>query len=306
MRRLYRSGVGLRPGIFISLAWVGMLMAGGSGHAAPAEITATSFITGDGVRLHVLEAGPRNAPAARPVIAFVPGWSLPASIWQSQLATLGATHRVAALDPRGQGESEIPADGYAIDRRADDIAEFVARYPRVVLVGWSLGALEALHYVHRRGDAALEALVLVDSSIGEDPPPPPGKSFIEALRSDRAATLDEFVRDIFRMPRSESEIAKLRDAALRMPLEASLSLFPGNLPREHWRGIARGFGKPLLYVVTPAFAEQAENLRRHRPATRVEVFEEAGHALFVDEPARFNALLAEFLGEMASGAGTAP
>jgi len=30
------------------------------------------------------------------------------------------------------------------------------------------------------------------------------------------------------------------------------------------------------------------------PSARVEVFEDAGHALFVDDAARFNALLTEF------------
>ncbi len=261
-----------------------------------AEVSSTRFTTSDDVRLHVLEAGPEHA---EPVIAFVPGWSMPAAIWRAQLAALGATHRVAALDPRGQGESKMPPEGFSIDRRADDVREFVARYRRVVLVGWSLGALEALHYVHRHGAAGLDALVVVDSSVGEDPPPAPGGSFQDALRADRRAAMAEFVRDMFRRPRPEPELAALTDTALRMPLEASLALFPRGYPREHWRSVTRAFAPPLLYVVTPQFAAQAEALQRHRPATRVSVFEDAGHALFADEPERFNRLLADFVRELA-------
>ena len=82
-----------------------------------------------------------------------------------------------------------------------------------------------------------------------------------------------------------------------MPLESSLTLFPSNVPREHWRGIVRGFSKPLLYAVTSQFAAQAGYLKKQRPATRVEVFADAGHALFVDEPERFAALLSAFIGE---------
>jgi non-heme chloroperoxidase len=268
--------------------------------SATAEIRSTYLITDDGVRLHVLEAGPRGAPAAAPVIAFVPGWSMPAAIWRAQLAALGSRHRVAALDPRGQGGSEVPAGGYEIERRAADIGAFVARYPRAVLVGWSLGALEALHYVHRAGDDALAALVLVDTSVGEEPAPPPGASFIEALKNDRRTALEGFMRGMFRTARPEAEIAALMQAAERMPLEASLSLFPSALPRAHWRQIVRNFRKPLLYVVTAQFAEQAENLRRNRPATRVEVFQQAGHALFVDEAERFNRVLARFVEEAAA------
>lgn len=267
-----------------------------------AEITSTSFITTDGVRLRVLEASPPGmaAPESRaPVIGFVPGWSMPAEIWNGQLQSLGATHCVAALDPRGQGASEVAPDGYAIGRRAEDLREFVARYPRVVLVGWSLGALEALEYVSRDGAGAIEALVLVDSSVGEDPPPPAAGGFLEALKSNRRAALEDFVRGMFRSARDEAEIAALTEAALRMPLEASLSLFPRSVPREHWRHAARSFPKPLLYVVTPQFAEQAQSLRRHRPGTQVALFEEAGHALFLDEPERFNDVLARFVDEVA-------
>jgi microsomal epoxide hydrolase len=225
---------------------------------------------------------------------------MPASIWRRQLEALAATHRVVALDPRGQGESEVPAGGYTTERRAEDISEFVARHAPVVLVTWSLGALEALQYVHAHGDAALSALVIVDSSVGEGPAPAPRNpavpGFQDELKRDRAAVVDGFVRAMFRTPQPEEDLVALREAALRMPLDASLSLFPGErIPREHWRDITHGFTKPLLYAVTPQFSGQAESLKRNRPATRVELFEGSGHALFVDDPVRFTALLEDFI-----------
>jgi microsomal epoxide hydrolase len=265
------------------------------------EIRSTDLVTSDGVRLHVLEAGPAGrarAGGTAPVLAFVPGWSMPAAIWRPQLVQLGASRRVAALDPRGQGDSDVPASGFDIDRRADDVAEFVARYERPVLIGWSLGALEALHFIHRHGADRLAGLVLVDSSVGEEPAPPPAGDFLESLRRDRRATLEQFVRDMFHSAVSDEELAALTDSALRMPLDASLSLFPRSVPREHWRGIARAFRKPLMYVVTEQFAAQARNLLRQRPGTRVEIFETAGHALFVDEPDRFNRVLLAFAEEV--------
>lgn len=265
--------------------------------AMSAEPSSASFLTSDGVRLHVLEAGAHGAQ--QPVLAFVPGWSMPASIFRQQLAALGERHPVAALDPRGQGESEVPSGGYAIARRARDVGEFVARYRRVILVGWSLGALEALEYVRTQGTGAVQALVLVDSSVGEEPPPASGGSFVAELRRERAAAIDRFVRDVFRSPRPEAELLALRDQALRMPLDASIALFPASVPRQHWRAVARGFPKPLLYAVTAQFAEQAQNLQRARPATRIEVFADAGHALFADEAERFNRLLESFAAESA-------
>jgi len=254
-------------------------------------VESSTFAASDGTRLHVLEAGPAGGS---PVIAFVPGWSMPAEIWRAQLVSLAPRYRVAALDPRGQGRSEIARTGYTADRRAADIAEFVDRYPRVVLVGWSLGALESLHYVQARGEAKLAGLVLVDSSVGE-PPAPRSSSFRSDLKRDRAAALDRFVRAMFRTARPEAELAALVAAAAQLPLDASLALLAYPYPREHWRAAAHAVKAPLLYVVTPQFAGQAKNLKRNRPATEIVVFEQAGHALFVDEPGRFDALLADFV-----------
>ncbi|HSD43088.1 MAG TPA: alpha/beta hydrolase [Burkholderiales bacterium] len=256
--------------------------------AAPA-LDSRFFTTSDGVRLHVLEGGPPRAP----VIAFVPGWSMPADVWRFQLDALAARYRVAALDPRGQGRSEIPQSGYTLERRAVDVREFLGAYPRAVLVGWSLGALESLEMVRAHGEAGIAALVVVDSSVGE-PPAPPAGVFKESLRGNRRRALNEFVRAIFRTPRPESEASTLVEGALRMRLEDSLALLSYPVPREHWRAAAHGVQAPLLYVVTPQLAEQAANLQRNRPGTETVVFEHAGHALFVDEPERFNSVLEGF------------
>ena len=270
--------------------------------------------TSDGVRLHLLETAVQVSPVPSPVIVLlIPGWSMPATVWRRQMTLPGAgAAAVVALDPRGQGQSDVPAGGFNIDRRADDLHEVVSNLlgpsgrarPRLVLVGWSLGALEALHYVHRHGEEAIAGLVLIDSSVGEGPAPAkPGAdgssktavSFADELRLDRRTALKNFMNAIFRRPPPQAELDALTAAALRMPLEASLALFPSALPREHWQATARSFTKPLLYAVTPQFAAQAASLGKNRPATQVELFPQAGHALFADEPERFNRMLAGFV-----------
>lgn len=271
------------------------------------------LVTSDGVRLNVLEAAPApaaspEAGAARPVIVLVPGWCMPASIWQPQLQALGREFRTIAIDPRGQGDSDVPGSGYDADRRAGDLQELLAaQVPggNAVLVGWSLGGLDALQLVHRYGSARLAAMVLVDNSVGEPPAPKPS-NFIADLRKDRAGALDRFVRAMFAHPQPEDRIASIKRSALKMPLAGAIALLSYPLPREHWRDIARGFDKPLCYCVTSRYLEQAHNLQKERPATRVEWFEKAGHALFVDEPDRFNRVVSEFAGALAPGERASP
>jgi non-heme chloroperoxidase len=263
-------------------------------HGCAAQITRRAFVTGDGVTLSVLEAGQAHAKNSPLTIALIPGWSMPATIWRTQLQEFGQRYHTLALDPRGQGESQVPADGFTAERRATDLKEFLDPLTNVLLVGWSLGAIESLQYVQMFGADRLAGLVLVDSSVGEEPAPPSGGTFLQALRDDRDTTLEGFVRAIFKSPRSDTEVEAMVQGAKRMPVESSIALLSYPFVRTHWKEIAHGFKKPLLYVVTPQFEEQAQNLQKNRPGTRVEIFKNAGHTLFVDEPERFNELIMRF------------
>lgn len=253
-----------------------------------------SLQTSDGVVLSFLESGQEHNSRGKPTIALVTGWSMPASIWENQLEDFGRSYHTLAIDPRGQGASQAPADGFTAERRARDLKEFLDPLSNVLLIGWSLGAIESLQYVYMFGAGRLAGMVLVDSSVGEEPAPPPGGTFLQALRDDRDKTLDGFVRAIFKNPLSAAAAGAMVDGAKRMSLDQSIALLSYPFPRTHWKEIAHAFTKPLLYVVTPQFAEQAANLHNNRPGTEVEVFKDAGHALFVDEPERFNALIRRF------------
>jgi non-heme chloroperoxidase len=253
-----------------------------------------SFQTSDGVSLSFLEAGQESGGKSKLAIVLIPGWSMPATIWRKQLEAFGRRYETLALDPRGQGESEIAATGYTAERRATDIHEFVQTRSKVLLIGWSLGAVEALQTIHMFGAAPLAGLVLVDSSVGEEPAPGPGGNFKQRLREERDKAMSAFVRAIFATRRDERELRELTRDTLRMKVEDSLALLDYPFERSHWKRIALGFKKPLLYAVTRQFEQQAANLKKHRPATQVEVFKKAGHALFVDEPERFNALVEKF------------
>ncbi len=260
------------------------------GSIASARAESRYFRSSDGVRLHYLEVGQGQT------IVFVPGWTMPAKIWEPQIRHFANSYRVIAFDPRGQGESEIARDGYTIDRRARDIAELLEQVGApVVLVGWSLGVLESLEYVNLVGTDRLMGLVLVDNSIGEEPPPVSDPTFLKRLRENRTATTERFVRGMFRTPQSDMFLRQLMTSARGMPLEASVALLSYPYPRQHWKELAYRTDKPVLYVVSERFRGQAENFKKNRPEGHIEIFEKAGHALFVDEAERFNQVLGDFL-----------
>lgn len=243
------------------------------------------------MRLHYIDAGVGET------LLFVPGWLMPAEIWRRQIDYFSRRYRVIALDPRSQGESQLAPSGNGIRRRAEDLHDLIEHLQagRVVLIGWSLGVLEALLYVNTRGDAKVAALVLVDNSVGENPPQQGGKTFPGRRQEERHLEVADFVSAIFNSPQSPEYLAWLTAQALRTPPQAAASLFPIPYPRTFWRSAVHKTRKPLLYAVTAGLQGQADTLRRKRKGTTIELFPDAGHALFVDEDVRFNSVLDAFL-----------
>jgi non-heme chloroperoxidase len=262
--------------------------------ALPPDVTDHFFLSSDGVRLHYLESGP---PAGHTLV-FVPGWTMPAWIWMPQILAFSHHYHVVAFDPRGQGDSAAPADGYEPARRGRDVSELVNRLgPQpVVVVGWSLGVLDTLAAIHVAGDHMLAGLVLVDNSVGEEPPP----TFHPVPRRPgpppaRPQAMSAFVRNMFRRPQSPTYLGRLTEAAMRTPEFASRRLLAYPVPRSYWKEAIYATNVPVLYVIRPRWVAQGENLVRNRPNTEMEVFSDAGHALFVDEPARFDGVTETFL-----------
>ena len=109
----------------------------------------------------------------------------------------------------------------------------------------------------------------------------------------------EKIAEVFRRRLEEhvpaAYLTRLTEASLRTPESASKLLRAYPEPRSYWRDAVYQTKVPLLYVVRPRWVAQGENLVRNRPDTEMEVFDDAGHALFVDEPARFNSVTEQFL-----------
>ena len=271
----------------------GLLLAAALLAAAPA-IKSGFITTSDGVRLHYLESG------SGPGILFVPGWTMPADIWEHQIRHFAARWRVVAMDPRSQGESDKPTEGHYPERRAQDIKEVVdqLKLAPVVLVGWSMGVTESLTYVEQFGTATLRAVVLVDGSIADERKPEETAQmwqWLKAAQVNRKEFAAKFVRSMYSQPQPEAYYERITNASLRTPTNSAITLIANVERRGDWRPVLAKLDRPTLYVYAPRMKAQAAMLKAALPAARLELFAQAGHALFVDEAARFNRLLEEFL-----------
>jgi non-heme chloroperoxidase len=139
----------------------------------------TFIETGDRVRLFYQDWG-----AGKPIV-FVHAAGMTSDQWQYNVADFSASgYRCVSFDRRGHGRSDRPRHGYVFERLADDVADVIEALDlrEVTLVGYSLGAIEAVGYLARHGTGRVARLVLLapctpfvsktaDNPDGVDPPP---------------------------------------------------------------------------------------------------------------------------------------
>jgi len=114
-------------------------------------------------RLHYLDWG----TAGRPPLLLLHGGCLTAHTWDLVCLTLRDRHHCLALDQRGHGDSEWSPEGdYGPAAHRADIEAWIGELgcERPVLVGQSMGALNALEYA-RAHSPELGGIVLVDIGV---------------------------------------------------------------------------------------------------------------------------------------------
>ncbi|MBL8151917.1 MAG: alpha/beta hydrolase [Blastocatellia bacterium] len=277
--------------LFLLLAFVILIFPANSFAAEDSPKTGY-FVTSDGVKLRYIEAGKGSA------ILFEPGWTMSAEIWEKQIDYFAKNYHVVAIDPRSQGESDKPSEGHYPERRARDIKELVdhLKLAPVTLVGWSMGVAEALTYVELFGTDSLSGLVLVDGFIGRDQTSvlTVFQGFLKSLQTDRKKFTENFVRGMYSKKYSEDYLEKVMATSLKTPTNSAVVLFMNTFMKDY-RPILEKIDKPLLALYTPFLKDDAGSVKQKVPSAKVELFDGAGHALFVDEADKFNKLLEQFI-----------
>jgi non-heme chloroperoxidase len=260
---------------------------------------------GGGTQLHVIETGNRD----RRAIVFIHGFSQSGVAWSRQLGSdLADSHRLVAVDLRGHGLSDKPADAYGDSRLwADDVHAVIRALDleRPVLSGWSYGPLVILDYLRHYGEDEIsgvnfvggvtklggeEALsVLTAEFLGLIP------GFFAADVEESVRSLDELLRLCFTRNLSMDEHYKMLGWSVTVPPHVRRALFARSFDNDD---LLPRLAKPVLIthgaedrVVKPAVIEQ--QMSRIARA-EVRLFSGAGHACFWDDTPAYNRCLHEF------------
>lgn len=266
-----------------------------SASSLAAQTKSGFFKTSDGISIHYLEAG-----TGRPIV-FIPGWTMPAWIWQKQIDEFSRKYHVIAIDPRSQGESDKPIFGHLPETRARDYKELVDHLDlkQPILVGWSMACAELLKYAEQFGSDNIGGLVLVDGFIPEKPSPEmftAMSGWMNLLQQDRSRQADGFVRSMYRKPQPEEYLKRVINASMQVPADTAVVLIYNMIAVKDYSKAFDRMSCPVLFAFQPETQQTAEFLKsKLGDKVRLERFDGDGHALFVDDPEKFNRVLEEFL-----------
>jgi pimeloyl-ACP methyl ester carboxylesterase len=274
----------------------------------------TMITTKDGVKLHVEEAG-EGTP-----ILFIHEFGGNHQSWEPQLRYFSRRHRCISYAARGYPPSDVPdsVEAYSQAIAADDAVAVLdaLNIEKAHIVGLSMGGFCTVHFGLRTPERAL-SLTVAGAGYGCE------KEFEDYFRGVSLEVADNFEKQ------GAKEFSKV------YALGASRVQFQNKDPRG-WQEFAdrlathsdRGAANTMRGVQArrPSFYDLEDGLKKMMvptlvvvgdeddhclqpgiflkktiPACGLSVFPKTGHTLNLEEPAAFNALLAEFIAQVEVG-----
>jgi pimeloyl-ACP methyl ester carboxylesterase len=259
---------------------------------------------GNGVSLRVIEAG---KPEARPVLVFIPGWSTGADIWRHQIETFAKTHRVIAFDPRSQGESTKTSSGNTPEIRAQDLHAFLERLGvrRPVLIGWSQGVQDVAAYVERYGTKELAGIVLVDAAISDGAdgmaarPQETAEQFkmFAIYQAHQQEYLGGMMKAIISKPQDDDAMNGLVSTGMKTPPDIGVGMLVADMFGVNRTSAVKKIDCPTLIIASAKSDElpRQQAAANQIPRAHFEKVDDCAHAVFLDQPDRFDELLKSFV-----------
>lgn len=264
--------------------------------------------------LNVPEGGTiryRDVGDGFPIIC-IHGWGASGEFLDGTVASLSSRFRILVPNLRGHAGSSPFAEGTSFSQLGDDIDALIRKenLDRVVLLGWSLGAMVAWDYLDRYGDARIAGLIVIEMvprllndeqwshGLREGRDELVFGRSLAAMRADWNAFTGVFIPRVFAPDASAERIAEGRELAGRNDPESMARLWSALVTQDHRETVTK-IRVPTLIIHgarSQLYEREASRWLADRIAgARLECFEHSGHAPHLEEPERFEKLVDEFV-----------
>ena len=247
----------------------------------------------DGVPIHYSVQG-----KGEPALVFVHCWSCDRHLWDNQVSVFAKNHRVVTIDLPGHGESGQGRKTWSVESYADDVNAVITKLnlKRVILIGSSMGGPITLEATRRMPDRVL-ALVPVDTlhDVESVVDPKVLEGVVKQLRADYKVATTGFLNQLFFSPSTP--------VAVKNRIISEVTARPPELAVTILEAIFAYRAAPALgEVKVPIHAINADmtptNLEvnhKYAPQFEAVMMKGSGHYPMLEDPARFNELLANII-----------
>ena len=234
-------------------------------------------------------------------------------MFDNQVAVFKDHYRCIAWDHRGQGQSEVTADGYDMDTLYEDAVALIEALDvgPVHFAGLSMGGFVGMRLAARRPDL-VKSLILMETTADPEPQENHRKykmlNFVARWLSMRLVAGSVmsimFGQKFLTDPNRTAQRAEWRLRLLNNDRIGISRAVSGVVNRQGIYDEIDKITAPTLIMVgdqdVATVPEKSERIHAKVPNSQLVMISGAGHSSSVEEPAAVNAAIQAFLDELAS------
>lgn len=248
-----------------------------------------------------------DATGNGPAVVLIHGYPFNRSMWLEQISFLNnAGFRVLAPDLRGLGETKATADITTMEEMARDVAVLMdhLEIKRAAICGLSMGAYVAFEFVHLFPSRAFALILAGARAEGPD------KAEKESRQQQAQRALSEGMGHVadamlpkLLAPKTLAEkpevVASVREMILRTDPRGAAAAQRGMAARRDYSDDLAKIEAPTLIVAGREDGirkpEDAEFILHCLRDSHLEIIDDAGHLMNIEQPKVFNRTILDFL-----------
>ena len=262
-----------------------------------------SIVVGDVTLNHVIDGDP-----GKPWLILSNSLATDHRMWRPQIEMLTATHRVLRYDTRGHGVSSVPQGPYDFDMLVGDVVAMMdaLQIDTATFMGLSLGGMTSLGLALDHADR-IDAIICCDGRADAPDiykqmwPQMISRARENGMSGVAEQTITRWFSEAFRDdPDNVSVLVSTADMIRETPVEGYAGCAGALLGLDYLPRLGE-IAVPSLYVVgehdPAAPADVMRDMAQRTPGSEFAMIPGAAHLSNLENPQRFNAIVATWLAE---------
>ena len=252
------------------------------------------------INIHYTDKGKGTA------IVLLHGFLENSTMWKPFISKLTKKNRVVTIDLLGHGKTECIGYVHTMEDMAEAVKAVLTklRLRRVVLIGHSMGGYVSLAFVEKYPEM-IKGLCLMNSTATADSKEKKinRERAIEAVKHNHKSFIKISISNLFRpknRPIFKDEINKVRDEALKIPLQGVIAALEGMKIRKDRTKILKSnsFKKMMIIGKHDPVLDQ-DSLIKQTKNTDVKIVEfQDGHMSHIENKKEFSERIMHFIEKM--------